>query len=72
MKTVLARHDDLVRAAVEACSGQVVKTTGDGFHVAFASVQDGLSACIYAQRSLLGETWGEMGPLRVRMGLHIG
>jgi len=72
MKTVLARHDDLVRAAVEASKGQVVKTTGDGFHAAFASAQDGLSACIHAQRSLLKETWEQTGPLRVRMGLHIG
>ncbi|HEX6305526.1 MAG TPA: adenylate/guanylate cyclase domain-containing protein [Anaerolineales bacterium] len=72
MKTALARHDELLRAAVEGCNGQVVKTTGDGFHAAFSSAQDGLSACIHAQRSLLGETWGETGPLRVRMGLHIG
>ena len=72
MKTVLARHDDLVRAAVEGFNGQVVKTTGDGFHAAFASAQDGLSACIHAQRSLLEEIWEETGPLRVRMGLHIG
>ncbi len=72
MKTVLARHDELVRAAVESSNGQVVKTTGDGFHAAFASAQDGLKACIHAQRSLLAETWAETGPLRVRMGLHIG
>ena len=61
MKTVLARHDDLVRAAVEGSNGQVVKTTGDGFHAAFSSAQDGLSACIHAQRSLLDEIWEETG-----------
>jgi predicted ATPase len=72
MKVVLARHDDLVRAAVEGNNGLVVKTTGDGFHAAFASAQDGLSACIHAQQSLLKENWEETGPLRVRMGLHIG
>jgi predicted ATPase/class 3 adenylate cyclase len=72
MKTVLARHDELVRAAVEGSNGQVVKTTGDGFHAAFSSAQDGLRACIQAQRSLSEEVWGETGPLRVRMGLHIG
>jgi predicted ATPase/class 3 adenylate cyclase len=72
MKTVLARHDDILRAAVEGCNGQVVKTTGDGFHAAFSSAQDGLNACIQAQSSLLAETWEETGPLRVRMGLHIG
>ena len=52
MKTVLARHDDLVRAAVEASNGQVVKTTGDGFHAAFASAQDGLSAVSYTHLTL--------------------
>jgi predicted ATPase/class 3 adenylate cyclase len=72
MKTALARHDDLVRAAVESNNGQIVKSTGDGFHAVFPSPQDGLSACLRAQQSLLEETWGEIGPLRVRMGLHIG
>lgn len=72
MKTVLARHDELVRTAVEASNGEVVKTTGDGFHVAFSSAQDGLNACIRAQRSLLEERWEKTGPLQVRMGLHIG
>jgi predicted ATPase/class 3 adenylate cyclase len=72
MQATLARHDELVRAAIEGCHGQVIKTTGDGFHAAFASAQNGLSACILAQRSLLAENWGETGPLRVRMGLHIG
>jgi predicted ATPase/class 3 adenylate cyclase len=72
MKTILARHDDLVRAAVEGCHGQIIKTTGDGFHAAFASALDGLKACIQAQQSLTEENWGETGPLRVRMGLHIG
>jgi predicted ATPase/class 3 adenylate cyclase len=72
MKTVLARHDDIVRAAVEDFNGQIVKTTGDGFHAAFTSVQDGLIASLHAQQSLIEETWEETGPLRVRMGLHIG
>ncbi len=72
MKLVLARHDELVRAAVEGANGQIVKSTGDGFHAAFDSAEAGLSACIQAQRSLLAETWEETGPLRVRMGLHMG
>jgi predicted ATPase/class 3 adenylate cyclase len=72
MKTVLARHDELIRSAVESADGQVVKTTGDGFHAAFSSVSDGLKACLRAQQALLAERWGETGPLRVRMGLHTG
>lgn len=72
MKTVLARHDFLIRTAVEESEGYIVKTTGDGFHAAFTSALDGLRACIYAQQNLLNETWEEMDPLRVRMGLHLG
>lgn len=59
-------------AAVESAHGRVVKSTGDGFHAAFTSAYDSLSACLFAQRSLLAENWGEIGPLRVRMGLHSG
>ncbi len=72
MKTVLARHDELLRTAVISHNGEVVKSTGDGFHAAFASAQDALNACIQAQQNLLTENWGEVGSLRVRMGLHIG
>jgi predicted ATPase/class 3 adenylate cyclase len=72
METALARHDDLIRDAIEGANGQVVKTTGDGFYAAFAAAQDGLRACLQSQRSLLAEAWGETGPLRVRMGIHMG
>ena len=72
MKFTLAKHDNLLRAAVESNRGQVVKTTGDGFHAVFASANDGLSACIVAQRSLLEATWEGTGTPRVRMGLHLG
>lgn len=72
MKTALARHDELLREAVQGANGQVVKTTGDGFHAVFASAHDALDACLQAQQSLQQEPWGETGPLRVRMGLHAG
>jgi predicted ATPase/class 3 adenylate cyclase len=72
MKTALARHDTLLRSAVESSDGQVVKSTGDGIHAVFASGLDGVKASLKAQHSLLNEPWGETGPLQVRMGLHIG
>ncbi len=72
MKAALERHDVLLRAAVEGSNGQVVKTTGDGLMAVFASALDGVSACLKAQHSLLDESLGETGPLRVRMGLHVG
>ena len=36
MQPALARHDEILRAAIESHGGYVVKTTGDGFHAAFA------------------------------------
>jgi predicted ATPase/class 3 adenylate cyclase len=72
MRDALARHDEILRAAVEKRGGHVVKTTGDGLHAAFAVAVDGLDAAVDAQRALVGETWALPEPLRVRMGLHTG
>ena len=55
MRDALARHDELLREAIEAHGGYVVKTTGDGFHAAFATADAGVSAAIAAQRALDGE-----------------
>jgi predicted ATPase/class 3 adenylate cyclase len=72
MQAALARHDEIVRDAIESHRGYVVKTTGDGFHAAFATAHDGIAAAVAAQRALAGEAWGSTGPLRVRMGVHTG
>jgi predicted ATPase/class 3 adenylate cyclase len=72
MKPALARHDAILRAAVEGSNGQVIKTTGDGLMAIFSSVAGAVSACVTAQRGLMEEPWGETGALRVRMGLHSG
>ncbi len=68
----LARHDELVREAIESLDGYVVKTTGDGFHAAFASARGAVDAAVAAQLALGAEEWGATGPLRVRMGIHSG
>ncbi|HET6752362.1 MAG TPA: adenylate/guanylate cyclase domain-containing protein [Jiangellaceae bacterium] len=72
MKPALARHDAILRAAVEGSNGQVIKTTGDGLMAIFSSVAGAVSACVTAQRGLMEGLWGETGALRVRMGLHSG
>jgi predicted ATPase/class 3 adenylate cyclase len=70
MGVALARHDEILRDAVESHRGQVVKTTGDGVHAVFTTAADGLAAAAAAQQHLGRENWGVTGPLRVRMGLH--
>jgi len=44
MQDLSSRHDFLMREAIEANRGQVVKTTGDGFHAVFESATDGVLA----------------------------
>src|SRR5262245_38158104 len=72
MRGALARHDAILRGAVRAHGGHVVKTTGDGLHAAFARAPDALEAALAAQRALAAEAWGLPRPLRPRMGLHSG
>ncbi|MFN2224303.1 MAG: ATP-binding protein, partial [Candidatus Promineifilaceae bacterium] len=73
MQRLAARHDALMREAIEAHHGRVVKTTGDGFHAVFADASDGVAAALAGQQALIDEAWpAETGPLRVRMGLHTG
>jgi predicted ATPase len=49
-----------------------VKSTGDGFHAAFATAHDAVEAAISAQLALSAEPWTSTGPLRARIGLHTG
>jgi predicted ATPase/class 3 adenylate cyclase len=72
MRDALARHDEILRAAIDSHGGYVVKTTGDGFHAAFATADSAVGAAVAAQTVLEREAWGVTGRLRVRMGLHTG
>ena len=70
MQGVLARHDDMVRAAIAAHGGHLVKTTGDGAHAVFVSASDAVDAAIAVQVALAAEVWSLPDPLRVRGGIH--
>jgi class 3 adenylate cyclase len=72
MQTALARHDEILRDAIEQHGGYVFKTVGDAFCAAFPTVPDALEAALQAQRRLLSSQWEQTGPLRVRMALHSG
>lgn len=72
MQSALARHDFLLRNAIERHSGYVFKTVGDAFCGAFQTATDALNAVLESQLALSSEEWGETGTIRVRMGLHTG
>jgi predicted ATPase/class 3 adenylate cyclase len=69
---IVARHDALVRAAIEAHGGTVVKSDGDAFFAAFARPQEGISAAADAQRAIASEAWPDDASVAVRMGIHVG
>ena len=68
----VARHHTILCEAVEQSHGSVFETVGDAVYAAFASPRDAVAAALRAQHDLHGASWGEVGPLRVRMGLHTG
>jgi predicted ATPase/class 3 adenylate cyclase len=63
MSERLALHDEVMRAAIEAHSGHVFATGGDGFAAAFADPRAAVRAAVEAQASV---------GLPVRMGVHTG
>jgi class 3 adenylate cyclase len=72
MQSALARHEVLLRTAIEGSDGDVVKTTGDGLMAVFTAPVAAVSAAIAAQVALFAEPWPSACPIRVRMGIHTG
>ncbi len=72
MRRALACHDELLRYAIEQHHGHVFKTVGDAFCAAFPTAPDALAAALDAHLALQKPDWGEVGSIRVRMGLHTG
>jgi class 3 adenylate cyclase len=71
---LLRRHNEIIRAQVQACGGYEVKTAGDGFMVAFSSARRALRCAVDIQRDLEARATANPDeiPLKVRIGLHTG
>ncbi|HKJ39771.1 MAG TPA: adenylate/guanylate cyclase domain-containing protein [Anaerolineales bacterium] len=74
MKSALAKHDSILKEAIESNHGHIIKTTGDGVHAVFATAIDSVNATIQAQRELHSSftIHNSSLPLKVRMGMHTG
>jgi predicted ATPase/class 3 adenylate cyclase len=72
MADALRKHDELIRAAIEANGGHVFKTVGDAFYAVFARPSDAAAAAAAAQRAITAQDWSAVGKLAVRMALHSG
>lgn len=70
MQSALARHDLILKQAVESNHGHIIKSTGDGIHAAFPTAIDAVHAAIAGQRSLQFPISDLQ--VKARMGLHTG
>lgn len=77
MGQALARHDAILRGAIEGEGGVIFKALGDAFYAVFPEAGQALAAAMEAQRALHQEPWPSplsngAGGLRVRMALNTG
>ena len=82
MKSALAEHDSILKAAIESNHGQIIKTTGDGVHAVFTTAIDAINSAVAAQQNLHSPVIPSAKlrtsirtssfALKVRMGLHTG
>jgi len=69
---VLAAHDTLLRGRIDRYRGQVVKTAGDGFMVAFRDAEAACRAALGVQKDLGRAIDPRLRQVRVRIGIHTG
>src|SRR5258708_16938784 len=73
MRVALARHNELMRAAIESNGGHVFKTVGDAFCAAFESPSGALLAALASQQRIQSlQTDFDALSLRVRMAINTG
>jgi predicted ATPase/class 3 adenylate cyclase len=72
MRTAIVRHFALLDEAINANNGVRFKIIGDAVQAAFPTALDAVLAAVAAQRALVAEDWGALGPVRVRMAIHTG
>lgn len=70
---LIARHDEMVQRTVRARGGQVVKSQGDGYMIAFAQPDQAVRCATDIQHALQPRRGRKpQHPIRVRIGIHMG
>src|SRR5580698_8681993 len=74
LKSLKAHRRELVDSAIAAHHGRIVKTTGDGMLVEFASVVDAVGCAVNIQRSMIKRNAGIPQDKQVvfRIGINVG
>jgi adenylate cyclase len=74
LQALKAHRRELVDPAIAAHRGRIVKTTGDGILVEFASIIDAVGCAVAVQRGMFSRNVGVAEDKRIvfRMGINIG
>jgi class 3 adenylate cyclase/pimeloyl-ACP methyl ester carboxylesterase len=74
LTSLKSHRRELIDSAITAHSGRIVKTTGDGMLVEFASVVDAVSCAVNIQRSMVRRNAGipEDRQIVFRIGINVG
>ena len=73
LEAIQSKHLRLVRSAVAEHKGKEIMTIGDSFFLTFEEPLDGLRCCAAIQQRLADQPIDTLhGPLRLRIGLHVG
>jgi len=74
LRRLRAYRGEVIGPAIAARHGRIVKTTGDGLLVEFASAVDAVACAITAQRALALRNMGETEAQRLvfRIGINVG
>lgn len=71
MSVAHARHDEILKNAIESNHGYVFQVIGDAFCAAFHTARAALCAALESQKAMYHENWRD-AVVRVRMGIHTG
>jgi len=70
---LLREHNEVIRGVIRAHGGHEVKSSGDGFMVAFASASRALRCAVALQQAFAERNAASPGePIRVHIGIHAG
>ena len=74
LRTVKAHRRELVDPAIAGHRGRIVKTTGDGMLVEFASIIDAITCAVAVQRGMIGRNAEVPEEKRIvfRIGVNVG
>jgi DNA-binding NarL/FixJ family response regulator/class 3 adenylate cyclase len=71
MQIAHARHNEILRTAIESNNGYVFQVIGDAFCAAFHIAGEAIRAAIKTQMDLKAVNW-DCTPIKVRIGIHTG